>query len=103
MKSTESRSRVLSLAPVLLGFACAGLPPPPHQGPTLPLLEAPTAKEGPTAGKPASNARRAWQYKPEMVEPLSKLGKAISVDSSLPKRARGMMFTVVASRNRCLY
>ena len=52
--------------------------------------------------EPLWNSIRAWHYNPEMVQPLTDLGKALN-RASLSNRIKLMLVIVTDSRNGCIY
>ncbi len=45
----------------------------------------------------------AYEKRPDVAKPLEALGAAVMSGASISSKLRFMVFTVVASRNRCLY
>ena len=88
------------LLSLLAGCATA---PPTVTGPTLPLPELPPAPGRDGVVRLPGSAARAWSYRPDVAEPLGKIGKALFTETKLGARGRALVFAVVAARNRCLY
>jgi hypothetical protein len=75
-------------------------------GPSRPDAGSPTTKAAPSPDggtAEVTELKRALKRRQDFEDPLNSLGAAAFKSDKLSRRLRFMLFTVVTSRNRCLY